>query len=181
MTHFPAMECLRLARTAAGVPSLLLACLVTAVLATAAARADEAEVAIAARLLTLVNATREREGLLPLRIDARLMQAAQGLADDLAARRVLSHTDRRGGRPPARFARVGYAYSIAEEAVAGGQASCEEVVAAWLASPSHRAILLDPGAVDAGVGYVFRVDDKPGRGLGYYWVIDLGRALEQAP
>ncbi len=159
---------------AAAMRFLLLACLVTATLPASMSRAGGPDPTIAAELITLVNAAREREGLVPIKIDARLMQAAQGLADDLAERGTVSHADRHGGRPPERFAQVGYRYAVAEEAVAAGETSCAAVIAAWLASPSHRAILLAAEARDAGVGHAFRADD-PHR-LGQYWVIDLGLA-----
>ena len=164
---------------AAATRLLLLACLAAAPLPASAARAGSPDPAMAAELVALVNAARAREGLLPVKIEARLMQAAQGLADDLAERGTVSHADRRGGRPPERFAQVGYRYAVAEEAVAGGQTSCAEVVADWLASPSHRAILLDAEVRDAGVGHAFRAHDT--HRMGHYWVIDLGLAAAPAP
>ena len=141
-----------------------------------ATSAGAADATIAGQILALVNEARAEQGLAPLALEPRLARAAQGFADDLASRRTLSHTDRRGGRPPERFAQVGYRYAIAEEAVAAGQKTSAEVVADWLASPAHRALLLDREVRDAGVGHVFRADDRPGRGLGHYWVIDLGLA-----
>jgi len=156
--------------------SLFLAALVITTLVASEPRMEAADAAIATELLNLVNAARAKEALAPIALEPRLTEAAQRFAEDLAARRALSHTDRRGGRPPERFLNAGYRYAIAEEAVAAGQKSCVEVVAAWLASPSHRPLLLDKAVRDAGIGYVFRADDGPGRGYRHYWVIDLGLA-----
>ena len=164
---------------AAATRLLLLVCLVAGPLPGSAARAAGPDATIAAELVAIVNAARAREGLLPVKLDTRLMQAAQGLADDLAERGTVSHADRRGGRPPERFAQVGYRYAVAEEAVAGGETNCAEVVADWLASPHHRAILLAAEVRDAGVGHAFRSDD-PHR-MHHYWVIDLGLAAAPAP
>jgi uncharacterized protein YkwD len=56
------------------------------------------------------------------------------------------------------------------EVLAAGPASPEQVVAGWLASPEHRARLLDPSFQEIGVGYYYRSDTA----YGHWWVVDLG-------
>ncbi len=63
---------------AAAMRFLLLACLVTATLPASMSRAGGPDPTIAAELITLVDAAREREGLVPDQIDARLMQRPRG-------------------------------------------------------------------------------------------------------
>ena len=129
----------------------------------------------------LVNQARQQSGLPPVVMDQKLMQVAQALADDLARRRTLSHTDASGNGIGQRFLAADYVYALADEAVSGGQPTPEALVAALLSQPANRDTLLTSGGHDAGVGYVFRHDDTGGIGLGTYWVIDLGLQVERGP
>ncbi|HLI11548.1 MAG TPA: CAP domain-containing protein [Alphaproteobacteria bacterium] len=132
-------------------------------------------------MLAVVNQVRERAGLNPVAANPQLMGIAQSLANDLAARRGLSHVDSQGNGIGKRFTQAGYIYAVAVEAVAGGSASAEETVNQWMAEPQNRDVLLNPAVTDAGIGYAYRADESNNRGLAYYWVLDLGSAVERGP
>lgn len=133
----------------------------------------------AQRLLAAVNDIRAKSGLAPLTLDPALSRAAQAFAEDLARRRIADTVDASGAGVDQRFRRVGYAYSLALENVAAGIETPVGVVNYWMSRPTDRFNLLASGARDAGIGFVFRPDDKPGFGYSYYWVLDIGTRLER--
>ena len=123
-------------------------------------------------MLAAVNRERSAYGLAPLRIDAAVDQAAQRHADDMARSGVLMHRGTDGSDAGGRLVRAGYRYRAYGENIAQGHQSVAEVVAAWMASPTHRRTMLDPALADLGVGYARGrpAGDTPGD----YWVIVLG-------
>ena len=121
-----------------------------------------------ARVVELTNAERRRAGAPPLVVDDRLDLAARRYAAALAGGACFAHdcgpvpelTDRVGA--------TGYAWARLGENLAAGQRTAEAVVAAWLASPGHRATLLDPALTELGLG---RADGGPaGDGVSWVWV-----------
>lgn len=159
----------------------LLGCLVLASAAPIRAQQTQPNPAIAARVIDLVNQARRQAGLSPVAPNGALMRAAQALAEDLAARRTLSHVDSKGTGLDARFVQVGYIAAVAVELVGGGRATAEETVADWMANPDNRDTLLTPAVSDAGVGYFVRADESERTGLRYYWVLDMAEAVERGP
>jgi uncharacterized protein YkwD len=122
-------------------------------------RADDASApaAVQRRALTcLVNFARARGGRGELRQSPSLSRAAS-----IKGRRVVScgsftHTPC-GSHPAAGARKAGYEYGMFGENlyVAGwGTATPRQVVAAWLASPSHRANVLRPGFRHLGAALV---------------------------
>ncbi|MFI4986649.1 MAG: CAP domain-containing protein [Alphaproteobacteria bacterium] len=158
-----------------------LACLIVALLAAPFARAAPPDPMMASRVVELINQARQQQGLSPVAISQKLMQVAQAFAEDLARRRMLAHTDGNGNGIDQRFMAADYVYALADEAVFGGSANPDEVVATLLSQPGNRDSLLNPTVRDAGVGFAFRRDDTPNVGLGSYWVIDLGVPVERGP
>jgi uncharacterized protein YkwD len=103
-------------------------------------------------LLSDVNRARLAHCLRPLRAQPRLSLAAQMQACDNAARGALSHTGMDGSGVGARAARAGYSYRMVAENLGLGVTSASAAVQGWMASPGHRANLLKPEAVEAGMG-----------------------------
>lgn len=147
------------------------------------AESQDIQTTMAQRMLVLVNHARAAAGLTPVALEPRLMQVAQAMAQDLARRRTLAHEDGQGQGMAQRFTAAGYPYAIADEDMAAGRMTPQETLADWMASPLHRDNFLNPAVRDAGIGYVYRPDDRPGSGLGYgyYWVLDLGVQLVRSP
>jgi uncharacterized protein YkwD len=158
-----------------------IACLIAIVVLPLTAAAASPDPMMASRVIQLLNQARQQRGLAPVVLNQKLMQAAQGLAEDLARQRTLSHVDAGGGGIGQRFLAVDYVYSLADEAIGGGQPTPETLVAALLTQPGNVDTLMNPDVRDAGVGFAARSDDTPSVGLGTYWVIDLGLQVERGP
>ncbi len=111
----------------------------------------------------------------PLTIDARLTEAAQQHAEDLADRRTLSHRGADGSDPFERMEAAGYRFANAAENVAEGQQTPRAVVDAWLASRTgHCDNVMDSVYRHMGVGMA--QVERDGRVV-RYWVLKVGREL----
>lgn len=118
------------------------------------------------RVLELTNEIRAKHGLRPLRMSAKLSEAATWMAEDMASYDYFDHTDRLNRKLGNRLQDFGYAYSLAGENIATGSLSPEKVVEGWMNSPGHRANILRAEFAEIGIGY-------SGNGRGYfrdYWV-----------
>lgn len=124
----------------------------------------------ASRVVELANLERQRAGLPPLGINPQLAVAAQGYAIVLAEGSCFSHTC---GPIPSfvqRSEQAGYtAWVWLGENIAAGQGTPEVVLAAWMASPAHRANILSPNFSEVGVGV--SAGAPP---WGMYWVQEFG-------
>jgi uncharacterized protein YkwD len=130
-----------------------------------------------AALLCVINAERTRRGLQPLPGDSRVDRAATRHARDMVRRHYFSHQRAGGPSPMQRMRRAGWRGRGVGEAIAwacGSLGSPLATVRAWLNSPPHRAILLDPGWSAGGIGVAAKapVTDCAG---GVTWVLDAGR------
>ena len=104
-----------------------------------------------ASLLSTMNSVRRSHGLAPLRVDFRLVRAARGHSADMMRRQYFAH-----GAVAGRALRAGARGPVFGEDLAWGTAiTAQWVVDRWLASPTHRAILLRPGFRRVGIGIVF--------------------------
>ncbi|MFF9020350.1 CAP domain-containing protein [Streptomyces eurythermus] len=122
---------------------------------------------VAAEILRLVNAERNKVGCQPLILNPALTKAAQDHSADMAAHQNMSHTGSDGSDPGLRITRAGYAWSSYGENVAYGYTTAEQVMTGWMASPGHRANILNCGFQEIGVGLA-----QPGS----YWTQDFGAA-----
>ena len=102
-----------------------------------------------------------------LRVDERLVAAAQGHSDDMAARDYFDHESPEGEGPGERAAAEGYTEWSGEN-IALGYAIAEAVVEGWMDSPGHRRNILDCDSKATGVG----VADSD---RGIYWTQMFGR------
>ena len=100
----------------------------------------------------LTNEARTEEALNPLTQSEVLERAAQLKADDMAAKGYFSHTGPDGSQPWKWFSQVRYRYEYAGENLAVNFDESEDVVDAWLNSPTHRANILKGSFTEIGVG-----------------------------
>ena len=115
---------------------------------------------VRAGTLCLVNRERTRRGERPLRANHRLHRAAQAHTRSMAFGDYFEHVGPRGQTPVARMRAVGYisssrrGYEIGENIAWGtlGLATPRAIVAAWMASPGHRANILNPRFRETGIG-----------------------------
>jgi uncharacterized protein YkwD len=110
--------------------------------------------------LCLVNRERTTRGESALRLDRHLAQAAQAHTESMAGGDYFDHTGPGGQTPLDRMRAAGYIYSSRigyeiGENIAWGTGSLgtpNAIVAAWMASPGHRANILDPRYRDTAIG-----------------------------
>jgi len=104
-------------------------------------------------ILSLHNQARSVNNLPGLSIDNRLTTAAQGKANDMLAKDYFAHTSPEGLTPWYWIRDYGgYAYLEAGENLAIDYFDSAEAHAAWMASPTHRSNILDPGYHHIGIG-----------------------------
>jgi uncharacterized protein YkwD len=111
-------------------------------------------------VLCLVDRERTGHGESALRPDARLEQAAQAHTEDMALTDYFEHVSPTGGTLLSRVRAAGYVhgaqmgYAIGENLGFGTLwlATPRAIVAAWMASPGHRANILDASFRDTGIG-----------------------------
>lgn len=105
-----------------------------------------------ASFVALLNQERYAYGLGPVSFDANLTQAAQTHADDMVSRGYFDHRSQDGRTHRDRIEATGFRACSVGEAIANGHTSQESVLAGWLASPPHRAILLERDYTLIGLG-----------------------------
>ncbi|MFD8814003.1 CAP domain-containing protein [Streptomyces sp. NPDC059627] len=85
-------------------------------------------------------------------VAAPLPKVAQAHSEDMALHQNMSHSGSDGSSPGDRITSAGYTWSAYGENVAYGYASPEQVMAAWMASPGHKANILNCTFKEIGVG-----------------------------
>ena len=105
-----------------------------------------------ARIVQLTNAERAEAGLPALTLNAALSAAAAAKAKDMLEHDYFAHISPAGVTPWFWIHNAQYSYQLAGENLAIDFHEAEDVVAAWMASPSHKENLLHAGYLETGVG-----------------------------
>lgn len=108
---------------------------------------------VASLILDIANTHRARSGLPPLILNARLSQAAQVHAEDMATNGYFSHTSPDGSSFAERLAAAGYSSRSWGENIAYGYSNAEAAMTGWMNSSGHRANILSTGFKELGVGH----------------------------
>ena len=111
-------------------------------------------------MLCLVNHERSAHGERPLIADPQLTASAQAHTDSMASQDYFEHVAPNGETPLMRMRATGYlsssrdGYEVGENIGWGTlwEGTPRSIVAAWMASPPHRANILDARFHDTGVG-----------------------------
>lgn len=106
------------------------------------------------RITQLTNAERTKQGLAPLKTNAKLAAAAREKGEHMLEEDYFAHISPSGVTPWFWMAKAGYTYQIAGENLAIDFTEAEDVVAAWIASPSHRENMLQSAYTETGVAVV---------------------------
>jgi uncharacterized protein YkwD len=140
----------------------------------------DAWLAFEAEVTTRVNALRAAGGVCgtsdvfppagPLRVDARLIDAARAHGRDMATQDYFAHESLDGRTPFDRMDDAGYTAFAAAENLAAGQRTPAEVVEGWRTSPGHCRNLYDGDLNEVGVGYIFDAAST----YQHYWVQNFG-------
>jgi len=132
-------------------------------------------------LRCLINGVRRQHHLRAVRASRSLGLAARRHADDMAGHDYFAHDSPGGSTMESRIRRSGYLRRGREwwlgEALAWGKArfgAPQAILRSLLASPPHRAILLDPGFRDLGIG-VARGAPRGAGGGALTIALDFGR------
>lgn len=107
-----------------------------------------------ARIVQLTNAERTKNGLNTLAQSPKLTQAAAAKGAHMLEEDYFAHISPSGVTPWFWMNKAGYAYQVAGENLAIDFVEAEDVVAAWLASPTHKENMLLPAYTETGVAVV---------------------------
>lgn len=105
-------------------------------------------------LLTDTNAERAKAELAPLVISDKLDQAAFMKAKDMFAHNYWAHESPTGVSPWKWLGDVSYNYDVAGENLAKNYVDSTATMAAWMASPTHKANILNAEYQDVGFAIV---------------------------
>ena len=100
----------------------------------------------------LTNQERQTENLPVLSMNSELTLAAQMKAEDMASSGYFAHTSPEGKTPWYWIELAGYKYQYAGENLAVNFRDSEDVTAAWLKSPSHKANIVKANYTEIGTG-----------------------------
>jgi hypothetical protein len=103
-------------------------------------------------IISLTNASRKGIDLPPLAENALLDASAQRKAEDMLSNQYFAHTSPDGATPWSWIKATGYTYRYAGENLAVYFTEAEDVQAGWMASPTHRANIVDTRYTEIGVG-----------------------------
>lgn len=118
-----------------------------------------------AKLLRMLNRSRERRELRPLRLDRSLSREAKRHSRQMVRKDRIFHP------PDLRAILSGYDYELGGAAV-GCAGTLRRLHRAWLRSKTHRAILLHPKFRAVGIG-VIRSDEQNSCGRRWFWGTEL--------
>jgi len=106
------------------------------------------------RIVQLTNSERVKVGLNPLATNAKLTAAAVEKGGHMLAEDYFAHISPSGVTPWFWISKHGYTYQVAGENLAIDFSEAENVVSAWLASPTHKDNMLHGDYTETGVGVV---------------------------
>lgn len=105
-------------------------------------------------VITLTNKEREKMGLADLKENEALDKAAAAKGANMFAENYWAHYAPSGKTPWDFIIGAGYKFTFAGENLAKNFYKSNEVVAAWMASPTHKENLLNPHYKDIGIAVV---------------------------
>lgn len=113
-------------------------------------------------IAVLTNVERANNGLASLSWNTSLSQAAWLKVNDMCTQGYWAHTAPNGATAWTFMNQAGYRYTTAGENLARDYGGDAETIAAWMASPGHRANILKPAFADIGIASkVCTLDGSP--------------------
>ena len=114
--------------------------------------ATQLSAVLPAVVIALTDQQRASNQLGNLTSNSLLTQAAQDAADDMATKGYFAHVSPSGTTPWDWLNQVGYQYQWAGENLAVNFDDSQQLMDAWMASPTHKANILSPNYTQIGVG-----------------------------
>ena len=129
-------------------------------------------------LQRVINEFRASKGLPTVQISDTLTFSAKWMAQDLAVNNYFSHTSLDGRTPQERMAGAGYPATATwtGENLAAGFAAPGDVLAGWIASPGHYAVLVNPNYRAIGIGRAYSATST----YKSYWAANFGGVVDAA-
>ena len=106
------------------------------------------------RMLVLMNRDRKLAGVAPLVMDDKLVAIARAHTHDMVDHDFVGHVSPRTGNTVDRVHQAGLAPQLISENVGRGY-TVDEAEQGFMASPGHRANIVDSRAARVGIGVVF--------------------------
>ncbi len=120
--------------------------------------------------LELLNTFRKSKNSQPLTFDPHLFQSARWMAQDMATKSYINHTDSLGRPVATRIQAFGFGSKWVGENIAGGLEHAAENLSIWQSDDIHLNNMANPYWSKAGVGrYYFQTGFNR-----WVWVLDMG-------
>jgi hypothetical protein len=103
------------------------------------------------QVLLATNEERARLGLAPLQINEKLNQAAMAKAQHMFSEQYWAHSSPDGIQPWAFIKNAGYVYKYAGENLARDFDGTEEMMSAWMNSPTHKENIVNANFTQIGL------------------------------
>lgn len=114
-----------------------------------------------AQVIEETNRERELNGLKPLKLNQTLTAAALAKGQNMLSEQYWAHTSPSGKEPWYFMKEAHYDYQVAGENLARDFATTDEMMNAWMNSPTHRANIINPKYQEIGIAVI------DGKLLGY--------------
>lgn len=105
-------------------------------------------------VIRLTNVERSKLGLSGLTLSPTLSVAAQAKGQDMFSQQYWSHTSPTGKEPWDFMNESGYSYRVAGENLARDFGTTPNMVEAWMASPTHKANIVNPRYTEIGIAVI---------------------------
>jgi hypothetical protein len=106
------------------------------------------------QVIAQTNARRQAEGLTRLSVNPQLASAAVAKGNDMCTNQYWAHISPTGTTPWVFMKNSGYKYSVAGENLARDFAETGAMMDAWIASPTHKANIMNGKFREIGIGVV---------------------------
>ena len=106
------------------------------------------------QVIELTNHQRRQAGLSELTVSQRLSSAALAKGQHMFGNQYWAHTAPDGTQPWFFFRQADYDYLVAGENLARDFADSSSMVSAWMASPTHKANILNPKYKEIGIAVI---------------------------
>lgn len=131
----------------------------------------------ASDVVVQTNQERAAQGLPPLTVNQQLSQAALAKGQDMLADQYWAHFAPDGTEPWDFIRDSGYSYVAAGENLARDFSNTNDMVAAWMASPTHKANIMSPKYREIGIAVI----DGQFQGVETTLVVQMFGSPRQAP
>lgn len=106
------------------------------------------------QVIEQTNQQRAAQGLEPLVFNTALSQAATAKGNDMFQHQYWAHNSPEGTTPWVFIKGAGYSYQVAGENLARDFEDTKTMVSAWMASPTHKANIMNPRYQEIGIAVI---------------------------